>query len=264
LHYLNAYAILSYREICSRFEMEKKMNTDLTKIKARIRALAAKTVANGCTEQEAMSAMTVVGKLLQEYNLSMDMVDLHDEACTKLEIQANTKQNSGVYYALAAIAKFTDCKVWSTKSSDLTYSFFGQESDLLMAKYLYDLVNGSIKFETKQFKKTPEYKNARTAKGASSAFAMGMGARIGKRLTQMKIESEQEATASRGGNTALIVLKSKLVTEEFAKMKLHLSKAGKTSVRDTASYYSGAAAGDRVNLSRPVNGPGGQVFQIAC
>ena len=243
------------------------MNTDLTKIKARIRALSAKTVANGCTEQEAMSAMTVVGKLLQEYNLSMDMVDLHDEACTKLEIQADTKQKSGVYYAMAAIAKFTDCKVWSTKSrySGLTYSFFGQESDLLMAKYLYDLVNGSIKFETKQFKKTPEYKSARTAKGASSAFALGMGARIGKRLEQMKREIEQEATASRGGNTALIVLKSKLVTEEFAKMKLRLSKAGlKTNVRDTASYYSGAAAGDRVNLSRPVNGPGGQVFQIAC
>jgi hypothetical protein len=246
--------------------MEKKMNTDLTKIKTRIRALAAKTVANGCTEQEAMSAMTVVGKLLQEYNLSMDMVDLHDEACAKLEIQADTKQKSGVYYAMAAIAKFTDCKVWSTKGrySGLVYSFFGQESDLLMAKYLYDLVNGSIKFETKQFKKTPEYKNARTAKGASSAFALGMGSRIGKRLTQMKIESERDATASRGGNNALIILKSKLVTEEFAKMKLRLSKAGKTSVRDTASYYSGAAAGDRVNLSRPVNGPGGQVFQIAC
>ena len=241
------------------------MNIDLTKIKTRIRALAAKTVANGCTEQEAMSAMAVVGKLLQEYNLSMDMVDLRDEACTKLDIQADTKQKSGVYYAMAAIAKFTDCKVWSTKGrySGLTYSFFGQESDLLMAKYLYDLVNGSIKFETKQFKKTPEYKNARTAKGASSAFAMGMGARIGNRLTQMKSEIEQQATMSRGGSTALIVLKAKLVTEEFAKMKLRLSKAGKTSVRDTASYYSGAAAGERVNLSRPVNGAGNQVFQIA-
>lgn len=242
------------------------MNTDLTKIKNRIRALAAKTVANGCTEQEAMSAMTVVGKLLQEYNLSMDMVDLRDEVCTKLEIRSSTKQKGGVYWAMASIAKFTDCKVWSSRGyNGLTYSFFGQETDLLMAKYLYDLIDGSIKFETKKFKQTPEYKNSRTAKGASSAFALGMGSRIGKRLAEMKRQSEQEATASRGGNTALIVLKSKLVTEEFAKMQINLSKSyAKTTVRDGAAFNSGAAAGDRVNLSRPVNGPGGQVFQIAC
>lgn len=241
------------------------MNIDLNKIKTRIRALAAKTVANGCTEQEAMSAMTVVGKLLQEYNLSMDMVDLRDEACEKLEIEAESKQKGGVYWAMASIAKFTDCKVWTTRSrTGLTYCFFGQETDLLMAKYLYDLVNGSIKFETKKFKQTPEYKNSYTAKGASSAFAMGMGSRIGKRLAQMKIDNEKETTASRGGSTALIVLKAKLVTEEFAKMNMRLTKTyAKTSVKDGAAYNSGAAAGDRVNLSRPVNGAGNQVFQIA-
>jgi hypothetical protein len=242
------------------------MNIDLAKIKNRIRALSAKTVDNGCTEQEAMAAMAVVGKLLQEYNLSMDMVDLRDEACEKLVIQSDSKQKGGVYWALMAVAKFTDCKVWSTRGyNGLSYSFFGQETDLLMAKYLYELINGSIKFETKKFKQTPEYKNSQSAKGASSAFAIGMGSRIGNRLNQMKRENEQETTASRGGNTALIVLKSKLVTEEFAKMNMNLKKNyAKTSIKDGAAYNSGAAAGDRVNLSRPVNGPSGQVFQIAC
>lgn len=240
------------------------MNTDLTKIKARIRALAAKTVANGCTEQEAMSAMEVVGKLLQEYNLSMDMVDLRDETCEKLEINAESKQKGGIYWAMAAIAKFTDCKVWTSRSrTGLTYCFFGQETDLLMAKYLYDLINGSIKFETKKFKQTPEYKNSYSAKGASSAFAIGMGSRIGDRLVQMKHDSEQETTVARGGNTSLIVLKSKLVTEEFAKMNMNFKKNyASTSIKDDAAYNSGSAAGDRVNLSRPVNGPNHQVFQI--
>ena len=40
------------------------MNVDLDKIKARIRALSAKTVENGCTEAEALSAIAVVGKLV--------------------------------------------------------------------------------------------------------------------------------------------------------------------------------------------------------
>ena len=39
--------------------------TDIqSKIKARIRALSAKTVKNGCSEEEALTAINMVGKLL--------------------------------------------------------------------------------------------------------------------------------------------------------------------------------------------------------
>jgi Protein of unknown function (DUF2786) len=47
---------------------------ELARIKARIKALTEKTVANGCTEAEAMSAAEMVGRLLERYALSMDEI----------------------------------------------------------------------------------------------------------------------------------------------------------------------------------------------
>ncbi|RYJ03496.1 MAG: DUF2786 domain-containing protein, partial [Acetobacteraceae bacterium] len=57
--------------------------TELAKVKARIRALAAKTVERGCSEAEAMAAAAKVGELLEVYGLSMSEVELREEACVQ-------------------------------------------------------------------------------------------------------------------------------------------------------------------------------------
>jgi hypothetical protein len=58
--------------------------TELTRVKARIKALAEKTVSNGCTEAEAMAAAEMVGRLLERYALSMEEIDVReaDNGCT--------------------------------------------------------------------------------------------------------------------------------------------------------------------------------------
>ena len=43
---------------------------ELARVKARIKALTDKTVANGCTEAEAMAAAEIVGRLLERYALA--------------------------------------------------------------------------------------------------------------------------------------------------------------------------------------------------
>src|SRR6202041_2157013 len=50
--------------------------TELSRVKARIKALADKTVSNGCTEAEAMAAAEMVGRLLERYALSMEAIEL--------------------------------------------------------------------------------------------------------------------------------------------------------------------------------------------
>jgi hypothetical protein len=57
--------------------------TELEKVKARIRALAARTVDRGCTEAEAIAAAQKVGELLEVYGLSMSEVELRQEACVQ-------------------------------------------------------------------------------------------------------------------------------------------------------------------------------------
>jgi len=240
------------------------MTSDLTKIKARILALSAKTVKNGCTEEEAMTAISMVGKLLQQYNLSMDEVELRAEECNTLVINTGSKVRGGVYFAVAAIGSFTGCKVWINRSRfELNYSFFGQESDLLMAKYLYDLIVEAIKTESVKFKKTSPYIMAKSKKAATSSFTVGMGSRVATRLNNTRKENEKELITARGGNTALVVLKSKIVDEAYRDLGLKLSKNNnKTKIYDGSAYRSGQAAGDRVNLNRPVNGPGEKTLQI--
>jgi len=242
------------------------MNVDLNKIKARIRALSAKTVENGCTEAEAIAAIAVVGKLLQEYNLSMDVVDIRDEPCDTHTISTGSKHRGGVYYAVASIAAFTGCKIWSHRSSitGLNYVFFGQESDLLMARYLYDLIDVSIEAETVRFKSSDEYNQSFSKRGSSSSFAIGMGSRISRRLLDLKQQSETEVSAARGGNNALVILKNQVVTDAFAKLNLQTKKSNSnTSIKDSGAFKAGMSAGEKVNLSRPVNGPSNPVYRIA-
>src|SRR5271169_3803247 len=60
--------------------------TELTRVKARIKALAEKTVSNGCTEAEAMAAAEMVGRLLERYALSMQEIDVRQEVCVQIEV----------------------------------------------------------------------------------------------------------------------------------------------------------------------------------
>ena len=60
--------------------------TELAQVKARIKALTDKTVANGCTEAEAMAAAEMVGRLLERYALSMDEIEVREARCVQAEV----------------------------------------------------------------------------------------------------------------------------------------------------------------------------------
>jgi hypothetical protein len=59
---------------------------EVLRVKARIKALTEKTVANGCTEAEAMSAAEMVGRLLERYALSMDEIEIRSSRCVQREV----------------------------------------------------------------------------------------------------------------------------------------------------------------------------------
>jgi len=231
------------------------MSANLESIKNRIRALAAKTVENGCTEAEALSAMEMVGKLLNQYNLSMTQVELEAEEYKTHNIDTGRKQRHAVYFCLSAVAKFTSTKVWLNRTrTGLKYSFFGQESDVLMAKYLYSLIVTAIDSETSRFKKSDSWIFATNRKGASTSFQMGMVTRISQRLKQMAFENSKELNNARGNNS-LVLLKNQLVENAYNdQIGIKMRKETATSrTTDGYAYYAGKAAGDKVNLTRPVN-----------
>ena len=66
--------------------------TELSRVKARIKALAEKTVSNACTEAEAMAAADMVGRLLERYALSMAEIDVREQRCIQVEVPIGGKR----------------------------------------------------------------------------------------------------------------------------------------------------------------------------
>ena len=90
--------------------------TELVRVKAQIRALAEKTVSNGCTEAEAMAAAEMVGRLLERYALSMDEIEVREARCVQAEVPLAGQRRRPIDGCVPAIACFCDCKVWLARA----------------------------------------------------------------------------------------------------------------------------------------------------
>ncbi len=122
-----------------------RQTTELTRVKARIKALAEKTVSNGCTEAEAMAAAEMVGRLLERYALSMEEIDVREERCVQVEVPIGGKQRRPIDGCVTAIARFCDCKVWISRDADVpSYVFFGFDADTALASYLFSVIDRAM------------------------------------------------------------------------------------------------------------------------
>jgi hypothetical protein len=118
---------------------------DLDNLVQRIRALRAKTVEQGCTEQEAMAAAEKVGELLDRYGLSLSELDLRKQSCEGIGVETGRKRRGPIDDCMGTIAAFFDCRVWgeAAESGELRYIFFGLPGDVQAAVYLHDLIVGN-------------------------------------------------------------------------------------------------------------------------
>lgn len=241
-------------------------NVELAKVKARIKALSLMTISNGCAESEAFTAMKLVGKLLSQYNISMSELDLRDEPCIHEFIQTTSKKLTVAGHTMVGLGKFTDCIVWVQRRDSkvgIQAHFFGLESDVEMAKYLFELIDTMANSELKKFKKTPAYVDSKRKRSTSASFVNGMYSRLYKRFVEMKkeIDAERSEEAKKrrvfdANSKALTIVKENIVKEAFKK-KLNYkfrSSGGGSRSTDWSAYDSGHSAADRINLQRPVGG----------
>jgi hypothetical protein len=253
--------------------------TELNNIKLKIKALAAKTVDAGCTEHEAMAAMAHAGRLLEQYNLTMEEIDVRQQVCRTLRIDTKGRRRRPIDSAIVALAHLVDAKVWFSGRRDISqYCFFGTEEDMELVEYLYRVIDTAIDNATADFKLDAYYRKVANKKRASTSFSRGMAIRISDRLDELRAHQQAELRRkeeelykvaesgedmplreeaeknNRMKGTALIVLKGQLIDEEFKKEGI---KLGKTTMnygaRDHFAGHLGKQAGNKVNLSRPLN-----------
>jgi hypothetical protein len=80
---------------------------------------------------------------------------------------------------------------------------------------------------------------------------------VAARLTTMHTEREASVSAQRSAGTALILVKHQVVDEAFRETKTRLVNMSAVGAQiDRGAYRAGWAAGETVNLSRPIEGDG--------
>jgi hypothetical protein len=173
------------------------------------------------------------------------------------------------------IARFCDCKVWLARAArpnlehpvldrprlGSRYVFFGFETDTTLATYLFTVIDRAVITETAAFRRlNPRFRAARLRQALAS-FQHGVVARVSERLDAMHHARDAAVRAQRSTGTALILAKDRAVEDAFRETEVRL--VGMTAVGPrliTAAFRAGWAAGDRVNLNRPV--PGDALSQL--
>ena len=219
-------------------------------IVSRVRALLAKTVENGATEAEAIAAASKARELMDRYNCTLTDLEIAEEPVVKTEIdRPNARRMAAVDYCLSAIAKFCDCKTWYSIGETRRVVFFGHRNDTDMAGYLYQMIATAIKSELDLFQRRQGYRDRKE----TSSFQVGMAVRIADRLRAMS--GERQPAVKTASGTALVLVKTAAVDQAFAKLGLRFGAARSMgmSTGSSGAYNAGKAAGDRVNLSRPVS-----------
>jgi hypothetical protein len=131
---------------------------ELSRVKARIKALTEKTIANGCTEAEAMAAAEMVGRLLERYALSMDAIEIRTARCIQVTVPLGGCRRRPIDGCVPAIARFCDCKVWLARAAapdplqqetaaaepGRHYVFFSFETDTALATYLFAVIERAV------------------------------------------------------------------------------------------------------------------------
>lgn len=218
---------------------------ELDKLKTRIQALRAKTVGNGCTEDEALSAAAKVAELLDRYDLSLTDIEMREAPCDRLEYETRAKKRIPIDGCIGAVAHFCDCRVWREKNhtGEARYVFFGLRSDIAVAVYLTEVIDTAIRTELGRYKTSLEYGRFRHKERhmANSSFALGMVASVADKLMAMK---DRRDDANRNTGRDLVVLKTAIVDAELEKLDLNLRTQRRVSrMVSRVAYEAGNIAG---------------------
>ena len=214
----------------------------------RIRALRAKTVSQGCTEQEALAAAEKAAELLDRYGLSLSELEFRAQPCDGVGIQTNRRRFAPIDTCVPVIAAFFDCRAWveQVPGQTLRHVFFGLRGDVAAAQYMYDLVERAFQTETDAFRLSELYVcMAGERRSATNSFQVGLGRGICGKLARMQAERANNRRSASGRD--LVPVKAAMVEEELAKLglDLHIRELGRGRRVLTEAYAAGEAAGQR-------------------
>lgn len=226
------------------------MTINRTKILIKVKALLAKTIENGCTEAEAMSALNMAQAMMDAYEISEDeVIEAKSEEAVQQSSQWKTDPHSIKRRLSVEISLFTGCRVWRERKTT-KLNFIGLQSDVDFAIWLLDTLGFFVFQELAKHLIRNRDTIGDNRQYHIEGFVSGCCVRINARLRELRIASEKKATANRN---ALMVVKSDLIKKKMELDGLRLKKGPNIKLGgDVNSFKAGVAAGNKASFGRPV------------
>ena len=227
-------------------------NPALESLVKRIQALRAKTVAQGCTEQEALAAAEKAAELLDRHGLSLGELEFRAQPCEGIGIQTTRRRMAPIDTCVPGIAAFFDCRTWmeQAKGEELRYVFFGLRGDVAAAQYLYEMVERAFDTETDAFRAGALYASmAGERRTATNSFQIGLARGICGKLHALR-ETRSATQRSESGRD-LVPMKAAVVEDELAKLGINFraKEIGKGQRVLADAFTAGQAAGARFEVT---------------
>lgn len=221
--------------------------TEREKIAGRIRALAAKTVENGCTEGEAIAAAAMLAKLLAQYNMTLDEAELAANPFARHTERHEDPVGDRLWKVADASAYLTGARFWTSAAGvwPREINFFGFDHEVEVARYMLEICAGAMRREHQRLK---DERYPRVLKRAvEQPFLDGMADRLRQRIRDLK---PPEPTGK-----GLVVLRGALIDKAMNERGIALRDRNMRGSRSLdLAYLDGVIAGDRVALNRGVRG----------
>ncbi|MFV3126098.1 DUF2786 domain-containing protein [Niveispirillum sp. KHB5.9] len=225
---------------------------DREKLRAKIRALRARTVANGCTEAEAAAAADLALRLMQQAGIDTDEVDKPDWEEAGEPTQGRRGPQDDVYRMVAYVS---GCAQFSDRTGERRRMVYvGRAPYPEVAAYLHRVCHGAMERALRDFHGSAAYKAKRkphTRAAARRAFLEAMAERLSRTLLGLHQQ------LGRTGHKAQLAEAWAYRDQSYALTtpRHQVKKAGKSQRLDKFRDM-GDQAGRSVNVNLGVRGGG--------
>ena len=219
------------------------------KILGKIRALLAKTIENGCTEFEALSALEAAQNMIDAYEVTDADLELKGEKA-EVRLHAAKDPHHVRDFLAKAIGVFSNCEVWRKSNGDIEYCGIGSDTDL--AGWLHVSLASFVDREILRYLRVVRREGY---VGPNSKLINGFVSGCCGRISQRLLELHDKSVPTSNGR-ALVVAKKALIDEKLEELGISTKPRTVRTKKSPDAYLAGQTVGDNANFGRPIEGNG--------
>jgi Protein of unknown function (DUF2786) len=234
---------------------------DRNSIIDKIKALLAKTTANGATEAEMLSAFDKAAAMMDAYDITDEDVKIaRDEAVTQHADPPDLKDPHKIKWQISyAVAQFCNVQIFRSRH-ETGLKCIGLPCDVQFAMYLLDYLADFVFAEL-----YAHLIGCLAPKSERQIIIRSFTAACCERITERLLALVERSKAARTSNgRELVVVKDAAIKAFMKEHDIHLRTCSGYSPSnvDSQAQAAGRAAGERATFGRPVTGAAG-VLRIA-